>query len=81
MQQVLIHRIVQVVIIDKTIVATREVLNLLYDLIVHPDFDKQKISIGTSDVQYLNDYISWTTPMLLDEYEDISAFNQCDEKS
>lgn len=72
-QQVLIHRIVQAVIIDKTIVATREVLNLLYDLIVHPDFDKQKISIGTSDVQYLNDYISWTTPMLLDEYEDISS--------
>ena len=71
-QQVLIHRIVQAVIIDKTFVATREVLNLLYDLIVHPDFDKQKISIGTSDVQYLNDYISWTTPMLLDEYEDIS---------
>lgn len=71
-QQVLIHRIVQAVIIDKTIVATREVLNLLYDLIVHPDFDKQKISIGTSDVQYLNDYISWTTPMLLSEYEDIS---------
>ena len=71
-QQVLIHRIVQAVIIDKTIVATREVLNLLYDLIVHPDFDKQKISIGTSDVQYLNDYVSWTTPMLLDEYEDIS---------
>lgn len=71
-QQVLIHRIVQAVIINKTIVATREVLNLLYDLIVHPDFDKQKISIGTSDVQYLNDYISWTTPMLLDEYEDIS---------
>lgn len=71
-QQVLIHRIVQAVIIDKTIVATRDVLNLLYDLIVHPDFDKQKISIGTSDVQYLNDYISWTTPMLLNEYEDIS---------
>lgn len=71
-QQVLIHRIVQAVIIDKMIVATREVLNLLYDLIVHPDFDKQKISIGTSDVQYLNDYISWTTPMLLNEYEDIS---------
>ena len=47
-------------------------MNLLYDLIVHPDFDKQKISIGTSDVQYLNDYVSWTTPMLLDEYEDIS---------
>ncbi|MFV0516384.1 MAG: DNA phosphorothioation-dependent restriction protein DptF [Aminipila sp.] len=71
-QKVLIHRIVQAVIIDKTIVATRDVLNLLYDLIVPPDFDKQKIAIGTSDVQYLSDYISWTTPMLLNEYEDIS---------
>ena len=35
-QQVLIHRIVQAVIIDKTIVATREVLNLLYDLLKLP---------------------------------------------
>lgn len=34
-------------------------------------FNHFKISIGTSDVQYLNDYVSWTTPMLLDEYEDI----------
>lgn len=71
-QKVLIHRIVQAVIIDKTIVATRDVLNLLYDLIVHPDFDKNKISVGTSDIQFLNDYISWTTPMLLNEYDDIS---------
>ena len=71
-QKVLIYRIVQAVIIDKTIVATRDVLNLLYDLIVHPDFEKTKIAVGTSDVQFLNDYISWTTPMLMNEYEDIS---------
>lgn len=71
-QKALIHRIVQVVIINKSIVATRDVLNLLYDLIVHPDFEKSKISVGTSDVQFLNDYINWTTPMLMNEYADIS---------
>lgn len=73
-QKALIHRIVEVVIKDKTIVSTREVLNLLYDLIVHPDFDPQRISAGTSDMKYLTDYINWTTPMLLDEFKDVSPF-------
>ncbi len=72
-QKALIQRIVQAVIMDKTIVSTRDVLNLLYDLIVHPNFDKSLISVGTSDIQFLNDYISWTTPMLLNEYDDIST--------
>lgn len=72
-QKALIQRIVQTVIIDKTIVSTRDVLNLLYDLIVHPNFDKSRISVGTSDIQFLSDYISWTTPMLLNEYDDISS--------
>lgn len=71
-QKAVIQRIVQAVIIDKTIVSTRDVLNLLYDLIVHPNFDKSCISVGTSDIQFLSDYISWTTPMLLNEYDDVS---------
>lgn len=76
-QKVLIRRIVEVVIADKAIVSTREVLNLLYDIIVHPDFDERKISIGTSTVTFLTNYINWTTPMLLNEYEDISTFLNC----
>lgn len=71
-QKVVILKIVQAVIMDKTIVSTREVMNLLYDLIVHPEFDETKISVGTSDTQYLTDYIQWTTPMLLNEFNDIS---------
>ncbi|MBR1685594.1 MAG: DNA phosphorothioation-dependent restriction protein DptF [Clostridia bacterium] len=71
-QKALIRRIVEVVIKDKEIVSTREVLNLLFDLIVHPNFDKDAISAGTSDTKYLMDYINWTTPMLIDEFEDIS---------
>lgn len=74
MQVALIHRIVEVVVKDKAIVSTREVLNLLFDLIVHPDFDEKKINVGLSDIQYISNYISWTTPMLLDEFEDVSAF-------
>lgn len=73
-QKALIHRIVEVVIKDKAIVSTREVLNLLYDLIVPPDFNENKINMGSSDIQYLTNYINWTTPMLLDEFEDISTF-------
>ena len=72
-QKEIIERIVKAVIIDKTIVSTREVLNLLYDLIVHPEYDKNGISVGTSEIQFLSNYISWTTPMLLNEYDDISS--------
>lgn len=71
-QKAVIQRIVKAVIMNKTIVSTRDVLNLVFDLMVHPDFEQCKIGVGTSDVQFLNDYISWTTPMLLNEYEDIS---------
>ncbi len=71
-QKAVISRIVQAVVIDKTIVSTRDVLNLLYDLIVHPDFDPKHISLSASPIQFLSDYISWSTPMLMNEYADIS---------
>lgn len=71
-QKRIIERIVEIVIKDKAIVSTREVLNLLYDLMVHPDFDSKKIGVMTMDVQYLTNYLKWSTPMLLNEYEDIS---------
>ena len=70
-QKSVIKRIVEVVIKDKAIVSTRDVLNLLYDLIVHPDFNPTKISVDTSDIKYLTDYINYTTPMLLNEYADV----------
>lgn len=72
-QKSVIKRIVEVVIKDKAIVSTRDVLNLLYDLIVHPDFNPTKISVDTSDIKYLTDYINYTTPMLLNEYADVSS--------
>ena len=72
-QDYLIGRIIEVVIADKAIVSTREVLNLIYDLIVHPDFDQSQIRVGINDVVFLTNYIGWSTPMLLNEYTDISG--------
>ena len=72
-QKALIKKIIEVVIKDKEIVSTRDILNLLYDILVHPDFDYAKMcQVATNDTQYLSEYIRYTTPMLLYEYDDIS---------
>lgn len=72
-QKAVIRRIVEIAIKDKAIISTREVLNLIYDILVHPDFSYEKLcACSTSDIKYLSSYIAWTTPMLLNEYDDIS---------
>lgn len=65
----IIDRIVEIVIKEKAIVSTREVLNLFYDLIVHPEFDPTTF-FNANDTVFLQNYIWSTTPMLLDEYGD-----------
>lgn len=65
----IIARIVEIVIKEKAIVSTREVLNLFYDLIVPPEFDPTAF-FNVSDTEFLQSYIRSTTPMLLDEYGD-----------
>lgn len=72
-QKTLIKKIIEVVIKDKEIVSTRDILNLLYDILVHPDFDYSEMcQVTTNDTKYLTEYIRYTTPMLLYEYDDIS---------
>lgn len=72
-QKAVIDKIVEVVIKDKVIVSTREILNFLYDILVHPDFDYNMMcNVATSEVKYLTKYIQCTTPMLMYEFEDIS---------
>lgn len=72
-QKAIINKIVEIIIKDKTIVSTREILNFLYDIIVHPEFSYD-LFCGkiTSDIKYLPEYIRYTTPMLMYEYEGIS---------
>lgn len=80
-QQALIKKIVEVVIKDKAIVSTRDILNLLYDIIVHPDFDYSDMChCATSEVKYLTKYIQYSTPMLIYEYDDISPLLNCMRK-
>ena len=72
-QKAVIGKIVEVVIKDKAIVSTREILNLIYDLLVHPDFDYNAMcNAAASEVKYLTKYIQCTTPMLMYEFDDIS---------
>ena len=72
-QKAIIKKIIEVVIKDKAIVSTREVLNLLYDILVHPGFDYNSMCrVATSETKYLTQYIQCTTPMLLYEFDDIS---------
>ena len=71
-QQEVIKKIIEVVVKDKAIVSTRDVLNLLYDIIVPPDFDDSAIVCSVPEVDYLKKYIQYSTPMLMYEYDDIS---------
>ena len=72
-QKYVINRIVQVIIEDKAIMSTRDVLNLIYDILVGRTFSEKKLKEDmASEVDYLKDYIGWTTPMLLNEYDDVS---------
>lgn len=80
-QQAVIKKIVEVVIKDKAIVSTRDILNLIYDIIVHPDFDYSAMcQCATSEVKYLTKYIQYSTPMLIYEYDDISPLLNCMRK-
>lgn len=77
-QKSVISRIIEVVIKDKAIVSTRDVLNAVYEILVHPDFDYTSLcGVVSSDIQYLSKCIPWTTPMLLNEFEDVSPLMDC----
>lgn len=48
-------------------------MNLMYDILVHPDFDYNTMcKAATSETKYLTKYIQCTTPMLMYEFDDIS---------
>lgn len=72
-QDYLIRRIVEIILKDKAVVSTREILNLLYGLIVHPDFDEGEFcDIILFPVKYLEYYLRFSTPMILNNGSDIS---------
>lgn len=77
-QNAVIRKIVETVIKDKAIVSTRDILNLLYDIMVHPEFDFNTMcATAASEVKFITKYIQYTTPMLLYEFNDISPLINC----
>ena len=72
------NRIIEVIVKNKVIVSAREILNFIFDILVHPELGV--ISSGdlanylNNEEKYFGKYLSWTTPMLLDEFSDVSNF-------
>jgi DNA phosphorothioation-dependent restriction protein DptF len=64
--------ICEVIIKDKSMVSTREVFNLIYDILVHPAFNRNDLC-ETVDSNFLNMYIQYSLPMLIYDYRDRSA--------
>ena len=68
------NTLVEVIIKDKEILTTREILNYIYDIVVAQNFNHKKISQSlTNDVSFLKEYISDITPSLMYEYTDKSV--------
>lgn len=65
-QEVLVQRIIEVCIKEKVIVTSRDVLNLLFDIIVPSNYDGDKLWEDISKpLEFLMSYVSYSTPMLL----------------
>ena len=65
--------LVEVIIKDKEVLTTREILNYIYDIVVPQGFQENSIvSKSIIDDLFLNEYIKDITPMLMYEYQDVS---------
>lgn len=68
------NTLVEVIIKDKEILTTREILNYIYDIVVAQNFNHKKIAQSlTNEVSFLKEYISDITPSLMYEYTDKSV--------
>lgn len=65
----LINILIETIVKDKVILSTRELLDFFYDIIVHPDFDKAKLSKSKNR---LEQFIKYSLPSLMYEHEDAS---------
>ena len=68
------NTLVEVIIKDKEILTTREILNYIYDIVFAQNFNHKKIAQSlTNEVSFLKEYISDITPSLMYEYTDKSV--------
>lgn len=66
--------LVKVILKDKEILTTRELLNYIYDIVVAPGFDYTKFyKSSTNPSAFLKEYLNCVTPSLLFDNVDIST--------
>ena len=77
-RNLLIQRIIEVCIKDKLVITSRDILNFIFDAVVFPDFDEQKLwNLLSNPAKFLETYISYTTPMLIFENRGTSSLIDC----
>ena len=69
----IINQLVEVSIKDKSVVTTREILNFIYDILVHSDFMQKDFFKQRVHVTQLIKYLEHTTPILAYEQADVSS--------
>ena len=66
--------LVKVILKDKEILTTRELLNYIYDIVVAPDFDYATFyKSSTHPSLFLKEFLNYIMPSLLFDYVDISV--------
>ena len=73
-QKFIVYTLVEVVVKDKEILTTREIFNYIYDIVVPQKFNSTKIAQASTNMDlFLKEYIKGITPVLMYEYNDMSA--------
>lgn len=65
--------LVRIVVKDKFILTTREILNFIYDIVVSKDFSYTEFQKLVDDTEYLKKFLRQITPALLFESDDVSV--------
>lgn len=68
----IINQLVEVSIKDKVVVTTREILNFIYDILVHSAFSEKDFFTKQNHFKKLEKYLEHTTPILAYEQADVS---------
>jgi DNA phosphorothioation-dependent restriction protein DptF len=74
----LIQQIIEDCIKNKLVITSRDILNFIFDALVSPDFDVNKLQAPSSQsAKFLKTYISYTTPMLIFANKGTSGLIDC----
>lgn len=69
----IVNVILETIIKDKIILSTRDLLNFLYDSVVHPYFEPQKFKKLRGENKY-TEFIKYSMPSILYDHDDVSSF-------